>query len=94
MCAEMKRQCGFWDAECLDCDRSIGAKESGDGRAEPAAAPPGPAETGPIDQKTTARIEGFQRILGSSILRGDSLAHRAREAGQQDPERSASGGCG
>lgn len=38
------------------------------GKTHPASgARPATVQRGPIDQKTTARIEGFQRILGSSI---------------------------
>jgi len=66
------------------------------GKTHPASGPrPAAVQRGPIDQKATARIEGFQRILGSPIYGGDSLAHRARKAGQRDPQCAASGrGCG
>lgn len=39
-----------------------------DSRTHPASGPqPAAVQQGPIDQRTTARIEGFQRILGSAI---------------------------
>lgn len=52
------------------------------GRAHPASGPRPPAiQRGPIDQKTTARIEGFRRILGDGIY-GEILwrAGHARRA--------------
>jgi hypothetical protein len=36
-------------------------------KSHPASGPRPPAQRGPIDQKTTGRIEGFQRILGDPI---------------------------
>lgn len=43
-------------------------KGTGAGKTHPASGPrPAAVQRGPIDQKTTARIEGFQRILGSAI---------------------------
>jgi len=51
-------------------------------KAHPAAGPRPPGiQRGPIDQKTTARIEGFRRILGEAIY-GEILsrAGRARRA--------------
>src|SRR6185312_3634459 len=38
------------------------------GKTHPASGPrPAAVQRGPIDQKTTGRIEGFQRILGGAI---------------------------
>jgi hypothetical protein len=43
-------------------------KADGRGKAHPASGPRPPAiQRGPIDQKTTDRIEGFRRILGDAI---------------------------
>jgi hypothetical protein len=36
-------------------------------KGHPASGPRPPAQRGPIDQKATVRIEGFQRILGDPI---------------------------
>ena len=52
------------------------------GKAQPASGPRPPAiQRGPIDQKTTAKIEGFRRILGDAIY-GEILwrAGHARRA--------------
>jgi hypothetical protein len=52
------------------------------GKAHPASGPrPSAIQRGPIDQKTTARIEGFRRILGDAIY-GEILwrAGHARRA--------------
>jgi hypothetical protein len=54
------------------------------GKAHPASGPRPPGiQRGPIDQKTTARIEGFRRILGDAIY-GEILwrAGRARRANE------------
>ncbi|KAA6465331.1 hypothetical protein DYQ86_05155 [Acidobacteria bacterium AB60] len=43
-------------------------KAQRNGKAHPASGPrPSAIQRGPIDQKTTARIEGFRRILGDAI---------------------------
>lgn len=54
------------------------------GKSHPAAGPrPATVQRGPIDQKTTARIEGFRRILGDQIY-GEILwrAAHARRANE------------
>jgi hypothetical protein len=48
------------------------------GRSNPAAGPrPAGVQRGPIDHKTTAKIEGFRRILGNPIY-GETLWRIAR----------------
>src|SRR5579859_478231 len=57
-------------------------RSHGSGKAHPASGPRPPAiQRGPIDQKTTGRIEGFRRILGDAIY-GEILwrAGHARRA--------------
>lgn len=59
-------------------------KATSAGKAHPAAGPrPAAVQRGPIDQKTTARIEGFERIVGSliyeEILRRIARTKRANE---------------
>lgn len=54
------------------------------GKAHPASGPRPPAiQRGPIDQKTTARLEGFRRVLGDAIY-GEILwrAGHARRANE------------
>jgi hypothetical protein len=62
-------------------DWALPKANSATGKTNPACGPRPPVvQRGPIDQKTTAKIEGFRRILGDPIYR--EILWRVARAGQ------------